>query len=415
MKRSTPSEGSIPREFRFFASGRRKYMGLWKDKTRKDWRYAFQCLGQRYAGGGFQTKREAATAREGRRKEIKETQPAETVMAFSDLSNKYLDHAERKFVPDTYKRKAFACKRFIASQGDLPIDQITPLHIHTYLSTLPTNSSYNEHREELSTVFNWIKKTYSAQLPFLVNPCIAVDRMPEICKEKDIPTEEELLRIIAAAKPGDEKDLVLCCVHLLGRIDEILRLRWHEDINFEKRIVTLWTRKRKDGAYQSNPMPMDDALYAILRQRWKDRKQEKWVFFNPRGGAEKTGDRYFHRPKVMESICKRAGITPIGKGRRTLWRGKDKGKVVEAPLYFGFHSLRHFTATYLADQEQISLKTVSGLLRHKNLRTTEIYLHHLDPSHKAAISKMDELFKPKKVDPQASPASIKEKGSRNEP
>jgi integrase len=117
----------------------------------------------------------------------------------------------------------------------------------------------------------------------------------------------------------------------------------------------------------------------------------------------------------MESICKRAGITPIGKGRRTLWRGKDKGKVVEAPLYFGFHSLRHFTATYLADQEQISLKTVSGLLRHKNLRTTEIYLHHLDPSHKAAISKMDELFKPKKVNPQASPASIKEKGSRNEP
>jgi len=39
--------------------------------------------------------------------------------------------------------------------------------------------------------------------------------MPEIEKEKDIPTEEELLRIIAAAKPGDEKDLVLCCLHLL--------------------------------------------------------------------------------------------------------------------------------------------------------------------------------------------------------
>lgn len=386
-------------------------MGLWKDKIRKDWRYSFQCLGETYAGGGFQTRRDAAAAREDRRKVVKETRPTETVMAFSDLSNKYLDHAERKFVHDTYKRKVYVCTQFIESQGDLSIDQITPLHIHNYLSTITTNSGYNEHREELSTVFNWIKKTYTRQLPFLVNPCPAVDKMPEVSKEKDIPTEEEFLRIIAAAKPGDEKDLVLCCAHLLGRIDEILRLRWHEDINFEKRVVTLWTRKRKDGAYQSNPMPMDDGLYAILKIRWKARKQEKWVFYNARGGKDKQGGRYLHRPKVMEAICKRAGITPIGKGRRTKWRGKDKGTVYEAPLYYGFHSLRHFTASYLADQEQISLKTVSGLLRHKNLHTTEIYLHHLDPSHKTAIAKMDALFAPKKEDPQASPASIKQEGS----
>jgi len=45
--------------------------------------------------------------------------------------------------------------------------------------------------------------------------------MPEIEKEKTFLQRTELLRIIAAAKPGDEKDLVLCCLHLLGRIDEI--------------------------------------------------------------------------------------------------------------------------------------------------------------------------------------------------
>jgi integrase len=331
-------------------------------------------------------------------------------MGLEELANQYLDHAQRKFVVDTYKRKCNVCKKFLESQGNLPVDQISPLHIHNYLKTLPSNSSYNEHREELSTVFNWIKKTYVGQLPFLLNPCIAIDKMPEIEKEKDIPTEEELLRIIAAAKPGDEKDLVLCCLHLLGRIDEILRLRWKEDINFDKRIVTLWTRKRKDGAYESNPMPMDDVLYDILWQRWKSRDQDKWVFYN-----SKTRTRYLHRPKVMASICQRAGIAPIGNGKRKLWRGKDKGKVVEVPLFYGFHSLRHFTASYLADQEKVSLKTVSGLLRHKNLRTTEIYLHHLDPSHKAAISKMDDKFTSNNEYPQAPPASITEKGLRHDP
>ncbi|HEY5498696.1 MAG TPA: PAS domain S-box protein [Syntrophales bacterium] len=56
---------------------------------------------------------------------------------------------------------------------------------------------------------------------------------------------------------------------------------------------------------------------------------------------------------------------------------------------------------HLDDRDKVSLKTVSGLLRHKNLRTTEIYLHHLDPSHKEAISKMDDKFTSKNEDPQA--------------
>ena len=79
--------------------------------------------------------------------------------------------------------------------------------------------------------------------------------MTEVPNEKDIPTEEELLRMIAAAKPETKRTLS-CVPSSLGRIDEILRLRWMEDINFEKRYVTLWTRKRKNGAYE--PMSSDE-------------------------------------------------------------------------------------------------------------------------------------------------------------
>jgi len=405
------SEGFIRAESRGCVLDRRLSMGLGKDKTRKDWCYAFQHRGKSYAGRGYKTRREASSAREDRRKELKAAPPqTQTVMGFKELANQYLDHAQRKFVADTYKRKCYTCKRFLESQGDLPVEQITPLHIHNYLKTLPTNSLYNEHREELSTVFNWIKKTYIAQLPFMINPCIAVDKMPQIEKEKDIPAEEEVLRIIAAARPGDEKDLVMCCIHLLGRIDEILRLRWKEDINFENKTVTLWTRKRKDGSYESNPMPMEDDLYSILWARWKRRDQDKWVFYN-----EKTQDRYKERPKMMASICQRAGIAPIGKGIRKAFRGKDKGKPFEVDHYYGFHSLRHFMASYLIDREKISLKAVSGLLRHKNVRTTERYLHLLDPSHRDAMSRIEGKFTPKKDDPQPTPATIKKRGSGQNP
>ena len=53
--------------------------------------------------------------------------------------------------------------------------------------------------------------------------------------------------------------------------------------------------------------------------------------------------------------------------------------------HYGFHSLRHFMASHLADKERTGMKVISGLLRHKNLKTTEIYLHSIDESQRKAI------------------------------
>lgn len=298
------------------------------------------------------------------------------------MANEYLDIAERKFVHDVYLRKVNVCRQFRTSlKGDLPIDQITPLHIHSYLKTLPSNSLYNEHRHELSAMFNWIKKTYAAQFPFLINPCIGVESMTHVTAEKIIPTEKEILRLIAAANPGDERDILLTCLQTLGRIDEVLRLRWHEDINFEKRYVVLWTRKRKNGAYEPDALPMNKDLYDVLKRRWTARKQDKWVFYNVQ-----TETRFMARPKMMASLCRRAGIP-----------------------FYGFHALRHFMASYLMDDQKVSLKTVSSLLRHKNLKTTEIYLHTIGEGQRDSLTGIEGKFTLKNSD-QVQEAVQKKEG-----
>jgi len=156
-------------------------------------------------------------------------------------------------------------------------------------------------------------------------------------------------------------------------------LRWHEDVNFEKRYIVLWTRKRKNGAYESDTLPMNKDLYDVLWKRWESRKQDKWVFFN-----ESTNNRFMPRPRMMKSLCRRAGI-----------------------MAYGFHALRHFMASYLMDEEKVSLKTVSGLLRHKNVRTTEIYLHLIDTSKVAASDKIEGKFTLKLAKPLQE-AAIKE-------
>ena len=160
----------------------------------------------------------------------------------------------------------------------------------------------------------------------------------------------------------------------MARIDEVLRLTW-QDVNFEKRTVTLWTRKRKGGSYEPDSMPMNQDLYDILRRLWQARKQDNWVFFN-----EKTGTRYNKRPKFMKGLCKRA-FAP----------GVKKLKDYKGPV-FGFHALRHFMASYLADKKKRSTKTLQRLLRHKELRTTEIYLHSVDEAIREAMDSLEGMF-----------------------
>lgn len=177
---------------------------------------------------------------------------------------------------------------------------------------------------------------------------------------------------------------------------------------------------------------MNRDLYDVLRSRWKGRAQDKWVFFN-----EDTGTRFMHRPKMMKGLCKRAGIPPIGMGKRKMKPRELKAfikkhkrepepaeRFVESPIFYGFHSLRHFMASFLADQEKVGTKAVSGLLRHKNLRTTEIYLHSIDESHRQAMDGFEGKFAPKNANPQpaaatkaattitVSPASLFVPGSR---
>lgn len=149
---------------------------------------------------------------------------------------------------------------------------------------------------------------------------------------------------------GPDRPLLLVLFHTMARIDEILRLKW-EDVNFTEKAVRLWTRKRKGGNWEFDWIDMNEDLEAILWALWQKRTQEEYVFFNPM-----SGNRFLYRPKLMKTICKRAGVPK-----------------------FGFHTIRHFVASFLFDKKKVSIPVISKLLRHKNQQTTEKYLQAIDP------------------------------------
>lgn len=329
-------------------------------KSRKgDWRWEFQYRNQRYTGAGHKTRKEGLEAREKKRREAKGGS-IPIGMAFEEAANLYLDFSHRRHATKTYNYKKLVYKRFKDYHGNSAIQDITPFMIHSFLATRPSNRNYNAHLAELSALFTFCKRQLKT---LILNPCFDMEYMPHTPKKPELPTEANVLKLLLAADPDTQKPLLLILLHTLARIDEILRLTW-QDINFENHTITLWTRKRRGGSYQPDILPMNEDLYHILWSLWQRKTQNHWVIYN-----HKTQTRYTRRPKMMRGICKQAKIKP-----------------------FGFHSLRHFVASYLADKEKISKKTISTLLRHREMGTTEIYLQSPWLSQISALKSLEGRF-----------------------
>lgn len=280
-------------------------------------------------------------------------------MAFSELANDYLDWCQRRFAKKTYDYKAMVYRCFLDYHGDLAVAAVSSHHVHLYCNTRPTNNNYNSHRKELCALFSYGRK--QLKIP-MAHPCWDLQKMPVERTEKEIPTQKDVLKLITASNQ-EERAFILTILHTLARVDEILRLKW-KDVNFTRRVVTLWSRKKRGGEWKPRYIPMNKDLYSILWSMWKKRKQDVWIYLN-----EKTGTRYNRRPKMMKGLCKNASIE-----------------------HFGFHALRHFGAFYLNDVKKIGMKTVSTILGHETEKTTEIYLHSVDESQRTAMESLEGVF-----------------------
>lgn len=285
-------------------------------------------------------------------------------MAYSEAVIKYMDHARKAFEEETYNYKKYVYKQFwlFLKKQDFALHEITTPMVKSYLDTRHSNNNFNVHRRELSALFTYAKDTLEI---ISKNPVRKIKKLPHQVKQKQIPCESDIIKLILAAdSETDERDLLLTVLHTLARIDEILKLTWN-DVNFKKRQLSKWTRKSGDGSPKEIRVKINDELYDILWKRWKNKTQDTWVFYN-----EQTNSRFLKRPKFMKGLCKKAGIDPP----------------------FGFHALRHLMSSLLDDDPKVSTKTIQKILGHASQRTTEIYLHELDGAIDTAMDSISGRF-----------------------
>lgn len=300
---------------------------------------------------GFTSKR-AATAWE---ETILTSPPKPADLALRDVCTRHLLYCENRLKPNTLSYKTTAYRRFIAfAGGDTPFRSITKHAIDKFVDELAriiSKKTANKHKTELSSLWAWANKEGLVQ----GNPPQQIDSYAVKKTVKYIPPSVDIAKLMNIADEGFEKDFLVCLLHTAARISEIRNMAW-EDVDLPHRTVTLWTSKRRGGNSEPRKIAMSETLYELLEKLNEQRTgAEAYVFTDPKTGTAYT--RTCNKIKFfMSDLCTRAGVA-----------------------HFSAHSLRHFMATHFDDPHR-----AQKVLGHKNLRTTEIYLHELGVDRKAA-------------------------------
>ncbi|MFY9839975.1 MAG: site-specific integrase [Xanthobacteraceae bacterium] len=191
---------------------------------------------------------------------------------------------------------------------------------------------------------------------------------------KDIPTRDEIQRIIEAAAPGKARAQLLTAALTGMRASELRGLRW-SDVDLAKRQINVRQRAdryRKIGQPKSvagtRTIPIGDMVVNTLRE---------WRIQCPKGLANlvfptRAGTIEYH-PNVVQRI---------------LWPALLGAGVVDArgkPKY-GMHALRHFYASWCINRKadgglELPPKSVQARLGHASIVMTLDIYGHLFPSH----------------------------------
>ena len=190
------------------------------------------------------------------------------------------------------------------------------------------------------------------------NPISTIKKLKHDEKGHYVPPVEDMIKVINNCT-REEWIFINTYLQTAARKSEVLRLIW-EDIDFQRGTIRLGTHKTETGDIKYRYIDMSDELSDGLSW-WKENrpiKDSDYVFVNNDKRSKWYGMPYTARNDFMSGLCKRAGVK-----------------------HFGFHGIRGYVATMLADQS-VPAKVIQEVLGHASLSTTEKYIRKINKSYK---------------------------------
>ncbi len=275
------------------------------------------------------------------------------------LFNSWLDFVLESNSPRTYEEKSAAARRLIkfVGKGALVEDIDSSIAMEFLRMQNKERSGYGANRDRKNLITAWkYGRKYIRGFPLGENPFEQTERFPEVRSPRYIPSESDFYRILDIVDDEQDRTMLLFALHTAARKGEIFRAKV-EDLDFDRETIRISTCKRSGGHTEIDTIPMTNNLKEALRSWLGNRpKKSEFVFINlsEHNWAEPWfGQPFKARQHFMRKLCEKAGVKP-----------------------FGFHSIRHLTASMLYKEGQ-SVQVIQQVLRHKSATTTARYLHSL--------------------------------------
>ena len=321
-----------------------------------------------------------------------------SIPLFADFCSIYLTAKKENISSTTYLLYETTIHRvLIPKLGHLHLDEIKPFHVQELINFLATPSGRVDKKGEKlapATIRRYLTILQSimtmAWKQEYINSNPADTRRLEISKivtpEVEVFSNEEIAEILKMARlePIHIHAVIATAIYTGARRGEIAGLKW-EDVDFEKR--TMYIRRSVVKLAQQEPeiklpktissirqMAIPQALCDILQELKKEQDRKKALL----------GEEWHEEGFLFTDWCGHV-MHP-----HTPTKQFDKFLKKYGFRHLKFHGLRHSSATYLLSNG-CDIKTVSKRLGHTSIDTTNIYVHALAKTDKAAADCFDSI------------------------
>jgi integrase len=270
----------------------------------------------------------------------------------------FLKYSQTYHTKNTFNTYKYSFNVLLRHFGSIPLADLNQKTISEFIQDRIQNvSSRNANKmyATLSAVFKWgISMGYMTD-----NPMTAVRRPKVPEKQPLFFTEIDFSIFLREVTNPDLKDLICFAVNTGLRSGELIALTW-EQIDFKNRFLILDNRKAIAKSKKVASVPLNLNAMQVLTDR--QIKTSADIVFS-----------YRNKPWCQKTICR-----------------KFKEYLIKAGLNprLHFHSLRHTFASWLI-QRRVPIYNISKLLRHSNIKTSEIYTHLLPDQLRESVEKLN--------------------------
>lgn len=297
----------------------------------------------------------------------------------TDALDRYLETVSIRKRPGTQKREELSARHLRQSLGKLSLTQITPNRVAEYRDKRLEDVSPDSVRLELallSNLFSIAGREWAVS--GLENPVQKIQR-PKLPEGRcPILSEEQISLLLEECKRSRTNLLypfVLLALHTGCRSMELRGLRWSQ-VNLKEGFISLVGAETK--GHRSRTIPLTQAARQTLTDLADQQNVNKvldlngnpvGLVFPSRSNSQEPRDMHMS----FDRAVRRAGLDNLpGSGKLRI------------------HDLRHLCGTFLV-MNGVDLETIRSVLGHRDLSTTQRYLHVVNEHKKQAMAKIGHL------------------------